>query len=91
MIDLPPPLMVSEPGSFARQTIAQRKPQISRQVAAGNGYSPGMERTLQAFGDEIANHAIQPLSGLETDVALWHRAAAAHRGKSWLDLPWYFV
>ena len=91
MIDLPPPLMVSEPGSFARQTIVERKPQIIRQVAIDNGYAPGMLRTLEAFVDEMANHTLQPLSGLETDVAGWHRAAIAHRGKTWLELPWYFA
>ena len=41
MIDCqPPPLMTSEPGSFARYTIVERKPQIILQVTEDNGYSP---------------------------------------------------
>ena len=37
---LPPFLMTSDPGSFARHTILERKPQIIRQVLADNAYPP---------------------------------------------------
>jgi hypothetical protein len=41
-IELPPPLMTSELGSFARRTIVERKPQIIRQVIEDNDYTLGV-------------------------------------------------
>lgn len=50
--------MTSEPGSFARSTIVERKPQIIRQVSANNGYPPDdamprdAESLLELLGTE---------------------------------------
>ena len=54
--DLPPVLMTSEPGSFARRTIVERKPQIIRQVTDDNGYPPDVVQALEAFADEMGNN-----------------------------------
>jgi hypothetical protein len=83
--------MTSEPGSFARYTIAERKPEIIRNVIADNGYPQPIVAALEAFRDEIARHPIQPLTEIAPDVAFWHRAAAPYRGRTWLELPWYFA
>ena len=88
---LPPYLMTSEMGSFARRTIVERKPQIISQVIDDSAYPPGTVRALEAFRQEIAHHPIQPLTTRARDVPFWHRAAAAYRGKTWLELPWYFA
>jgi len=91
MIDLPPPLMTSEPGSFARTTIAERKPQILRQVIRDNAYPEPIVHALEAFRDELVRQPIQPLAEEAPDVDFWNRAAAGYKGRSWLDLPWYFA
>ena len=88
---IPPPLMTSEPGSFARYTIVERKPQIIQNVIADNGYPPGIVAALEAFRNEIAWQPIQPLTEGVPDVAFWHQAAAPYRGRTWLELPWYFA
>ncbi|HSJ53512.1 MAG TPA: ARMT1-like domain-containing protein, partial [Anaerolineae bacterium] len=88
---LPPPLMTSEPGSFARATIVERKPAIIGQVLLDNDYPPEIEAALAAFREEIAHHPIQPLSELAPDVTFWNRTAARHHGKGWLELPWFFA
>jgi uncharacterized protein with ATP-grasp and redox domains len=88
---IPPPLMTSEPGSYARYTITERKPQIIENAIADNGYPPHIVAALHAFRDEIAHHPIQPLTGIAPDVAFWHRAAAPYRHRTWLQLPWYFA
>ena len=68
---LPPYLMTSEPGSFARKTIVERKAQIIARVIADHDYPPEIIAKLNAFRNEImkpacgADHgssAIQPLS-----------------------------
>ena len=58
---LPPPLMTSEPGSFARKTIVERKPQIIRQVAEDNDYPADVVRRLEAFKQEIAAERLRLL------------------------------
>jgi hypothetical protein len=88
---IPPLLMTSEPGSFARYTIAERKPQIIQNVIADNGYPPAIVAALEAFCNEIARQPIQPLTEGAPDVAFWHQAAAPYRGRTWLELPWYFA
>jgi hypothetical protein len=88
---LPPPLMTSEPGSFARLTIVERKPQIIRQVIDDNRYPAEIVASLLTFQEEIAQHPIQPLSRVAPDVPFWNSEVEAYEGKTWLDLPWYFA
>ncbi len=62
---LPPPLMTSEPGSFARFTIVERKPRIIRQVIEDNDYPPHIVQALEAFREEIASLRLrQPMRPL---------------------------
>jgi len=88
---LPPHLLTSDPGSFARNTILERKPQIIRQVLADNAYPPAVVAALEAFRGEIASRPVQPLHESAPDVVEWNRALALHAGKTWLDIPWYFA
>jgi len=91
-LQIPPPLMTSEPGSFARATIVERKPQIIAQVIADNPYPPEILRALADFKSELASGAIQPLHEAAPDVAFWNDTlAVAYAGKTWLEVPWYFA
>ena len=89
---LPPSLMTSDPGSFARKTILERKPQIISQVIADNAYPPEVNAALDAFRNEIANQPIQPLFESAPDVDFWNTELSAnYSGKTWLEVPWYFA
>lgn len=90
-LELPPPLMTSEPGSFARKTIVERKPQIIRQVIEDNGYPPETVARLEAFKEEIARHPMRPLLEEAPDVVFWNRELTTYQGKGWLEVPWYFA
>ena len=87
----PPPLMTSEPGSFARSTIVDRKPQIIRQVIEENGYPLEIVQALQMFRDEIAEQPMQPLIESAPDVDGWNAELRRYEGKSWLEVPWYWA
>lgn len=87
----PPPLMVWEPGSFARSTIVERKPQIIAHVIAENGYPPDIVDALEALRAEIARQPMQPLREQSSDVADWNRELARYGGATWLEAPWYFA
>ena len=88
---LPPPLMTSDPGSFARSTIVERKPQIIRQVIEDNGYPPEIEEALNGFQGEIASGTLKPLTEAAPDSGFWNRETEAYLGRGWLELPWYFA
>ena len=88
---LPPFLMTSDPGSFARHTILERKPQIIRQVLADTAFSPAVVAALENFRDEIASRPIQPLRESAPDGTGWNQALAQYAGKTWLEIPWYFA
>ena len=81
---LPPFLMTSDPDSFARHTILERKPQIIRQVIADNDYSPGVIAALDDLRNEIASQPLKPLHESAADVAFWNAELSAHAGKTWL-------
>jgi len=83
--------MTSEPGSFARATIVERKPQIIRQVIENNAYPRDIVATLEAFVDEIAHFPISPIHESAPDVDFWNEALAPSSGKTWLEVPWYFA
>ena len=83
--------MTSEPGSFARATIVDRKPQIIRHVIEENGYSLEIVQALQMFRDEIAEQPMQPLIESAPDVDGWNAELRRYEGKSWLEVPWYWA
>lgn len=84
-------LLTSDPGSFARNTILERKPQILRQLLADNAYPPAVVAALEVFRDEIASRPIQPLVEPALDVPDWNRELEHYAGKTWLEIPWYFA
>ncbi len=88
---LPPPLMTSELDSCARRTMVERKPTIIQQVIEENAYPVEIVEELEALRFEIAGRPVQPLGGPGTDVAFWNREWGHFRGKTWLELTWYFA
>ena len=83
--------MTSEPGSFARRTIVERKPQIIRQVIENNDYPSHIVQALETFAEEVAACPMRPLTRQAPDVAHWNRQVAVHRGRPWIDAPWYLA
>lgn len=88
---LPPPLMTSDPGSYARSTILERKPKIIQQVIEDNSYPEDILRSIYAFRSEIAEKNVLPLLEDATDVEFWNNELEKYAGKTWLELPWYFA
>jgi len=88
---LPPPLMTSEPSSFAQKTIVERKPAIIRQVLTDHDYPPDIVAPLESFLYEIIHEPIRPLTEDAPDVADWLAVWAEFKGCTWLEVPWYFA
>ena len=91
-LPLPGPLMGSEIGTFAHNTVVVRLPDIARRAIQENTFTPGQVRAVQALIDDIPGQPIRRLfDGDAPDAAWWERAAAPFLGKTWLNVPWFFA
>ena len=90
-LSLPPPLLTSEPGSFAQRTFEVRIPQMVNDIIAWNDYPPRIVAALRALREEIVSGRISTLTENSADVAFWNQSAAEYIGQSWLDVLWYWA
>lgn len=88
-LSYPPPLMTSE--SFARYTVLHRVPSLVEDVIAENEHPPEIVTALRALRDEITNRPLAPLAENAPDVTAWNQAWEIYRGRTWLEIPWYFA
>jgi len=84
-------LMTSEPGSFAQKTILYRKPSIIKEVISNNDYPSFIVKRLIRFKEEIEKGTVQPLTEKASDVKEWNENWIKFKGRTWLELPWYFA
>jgi len=89
--NLPPPLMTSEPGSFASYTIRERKPGILRQVIEDNDYPQEIVQDLEALRVELATGPMLPLRENAPDAQDWNQALSGRQGESWHQIDWLFA
>ena len=87
----PPFLMTSEENSFARETIASRKPLIVDQILADNDFPEPVQSALLELKNELLTGEIRLLREDTDDRALWDHDIRPWLGKSWLELPWYLA
>ena len=84
--------MTSEPGSFARHTLAVRVPAILQETLALNpGFNADIRRGLAALYDELTSGTIRGLVEAAPDRPFWDAASAPSIGRTWLDVPWYWA
>ncbi len=85
------PIMTLDKGSFAEQTIKQRKPMLIQNAIADNGYPPKIADKLWAFEQEIAIGEISGITEDAPDKDFWNEQVALLEGKTWLEIPWLFA
>jgi uncharacterized protein with ATP-grasp and redox domains len=85
---LPPFLMTSEKGTFARKTIEERKPKIIKQILTDFDYTPDIRQSLIDFKNEIATGLIKQLQDNASDCKVWQQELKPWMGKSWFEIPW---
>lgn len=86
---LPPLLMNSEEGSFARQTMQVRVPAIIRETNALNQFPHAIQGALEALAREIEGGPVRLLQEDAPDRAFWQAAWGNYAGRPWLEAPWY--
>jgi uncharacterized protein with ATP-grasp and redox domains len=88
---LPPPILTSEPGSFAQDTFRRRIPQIVRDVIDLNAFPADIRAALGDLHDEAVGGTVRPLREAAPDASFWALVSREHLGRSWLDVPWYWA
>jgi uncharacterized protein with ATP-grasp and redox domains len=83
--------MTSEPGSFAQRTITEGKPRNIEAALRDNDYPPKIVSALHALRRELALETIHPPDPTAPDADFWHAQWARYRGRTWLEVPWYFA
>jgi hypothetical protein len=88
---LPPLLLNSEPGSYARKTFQTRIPRIVDNIIMTNDYPGEIIAALRTLREEIVSGKIRLLRETTDDQEFWDAQAREYAGKTWLDLPWYWA
>ena len=86
---LPPPLLMSEEGSFANLTITERLPAIVQQVIADNAFPPDVVGNLGELRNELPGGTPRPLDDDGPDLEGWANCLEPYLEQRWLDMPWY--
>jgi len=89
--DRPPPLMVSEPGSFAEYTVSRRMPRIINDVIAANDYPADIVDSLLRLRAALPDGAVAPPDPALPDATFWRQAWEPWAGTTWHALPWFFA
>jgi uncharacterized protein with ATP-grasp and redox domains len=87
----PPPLMTSEPDSFALFTMLERLPKIAGQALSSNGHSATVGSNIAVLQDELVHGLVKPVTEIARDVEHWNAHWSEYEGRTWLDIPFYFA
>jgi uncharacterized protein with ATP-grasp and redox domains len=88
---LPPPILASEPGSFAQHTMHVRVPAIVRETSALNNFPADVNHALEDLASEIESGPVQFLREDAPDRAFWQEVWRDYAGRPWLEAPWYLA
>ncbi len=88
---IPPPLMMSEPGSFAHVTLTQRWPAIVKRISAENSYSADILANLETLVGDLSEGTIRVIQEDAPDTNDWRHYLERYVGEPWLNVPWLFA
>lgn len=89
--DLPPLIMTSEEGSYARKTIEERKPLIITEILNDFDYPQDIQRDLEDFRSILKSGIVHKLTENTSDRTIWQHDLAPWLGRAWLDIPWFLA
>jgi uncharacterized protein with ATP-grasp and redox domains len=89
---VPPPLMMSEPGTFAYLTLTQRWPAIAQRTIAENDFSPDIIANLESLVRELFEGKVRLLEDDQAaDQAEWATYLHPYLNRPWSEVPWFFA
>jgi uncharacterized protein with ATP-grasp and redox domains len=88
---LPLPILTSETGSFAHNTLAVRIPRIVEETLAQNHFPDEIRRAVQDLHEEILHGRVRGLREETPDKEFWSAVSQEYIGRAWLDVPWFWA
>lgn len=91
-LPVPPPLRGADRGSFAKDTIKRRLPEIAQRVLRENELPNTAVTAIESLIAEMPYALIRPLTDTHApDFNLWQSAIDRYRSQNWLEIPWFFA
>ncbi|MBD2058234.1 protein-glutamate O-methyltransferase family protein [Oculatella sp. FACHB-28] len=89
---VPPPLMMSESGSFAHLTLTQRWPAIAQRTIDENDFPTDIVIALETLLQELFEGKVRLLEDENApDLAEWSTYLHPYLNCSWIEVPWFFA
>ncbi len=88
---IPSPLLTSDLGSFAHNTLKIRVPRIIQDTIHENDFPPGILGAMLALYDEITRGKVRTLAEDMPDRDFWTQVSRDYIGRSWLNVPWFWA
>jgi hypothetical protein len=90
-LDLPAPLLISPPGSFAWDVFHRRHSALISNIRGALPYEPEQHAALQALLDESQTGDIRPLRDDAPDADQWRAWDRGYVGKPWEQAPFLWA
>ncbi len=89
--EYPPPIISTQPGSWANTTVLNRWPETVRKILTENDFSKEIQDNLTTLINDIPDHPIRHLKDLEApDKEEWISYITPYEDMNWLEIPWLF-
>ena len=88
----PPPIISTDPGSWAHSTVTKRWPETARRMIKENEFPAIILSRVKDLINEIQNGKIRDLDDPEApDLEEWKSYIEPFIGKNWQEVPWFFA
>jgi len=88
----PPPIISTEPGTWANSTVSVRWPGIARRVMEENKFSSEIVGNISRLIEDIPENPIRQLwDRYAPDHQAWQGYLEPFIGKNWLEVPWFLA
>lgn len=89
--EYPPPIISTQPGSWAYNTVIKRWPETVKKILLENDFSKELKENLSNLITDIPDQPIRQLTDLDApDNKSWNSYISLYEGMNWLDIPWFF-
>ena len=90
--EYPPPIISTEPGTWAHSTIVTRLPAIAARVIEENEFSREINQALTTLQEDIPEDPVRYLKDKGSpDHEDWQGYIKPYLDRDWLTIPWFFA
>ncbi len=89
---VPPPLMMGDPSSFAYHTYSDRWPSVVERIVKENSFDGPTVKRLRQLTQDLFNGTLRSLQDRHApDWEGWEQDLSPYLGQPWVEVPWLFA